>query len=126
MVSLVVQDVLGTASMSEGETALRALRQNPHGSDAVLTDLSMRGMSGLQLAVEIRKIRPDLPVILTSGYINPDDLNRAGRLGIRTILMKPVNTKELLGALADLFEKCTERQRNEAERKDRDFLSKVH
>jgi CheY-like chemotaxis protein len=36
------------------------------GYDAVLTDLSMPGMSGLQLAVEIRKVRPNLPVILTS------------------------------------------------------------
>jgi two-component system, cell cycle sensor histidine kinase and response regulator CckA len=46
--------------MSDGEAALHALRQNPHGYDAVLTDLSMPGMSGLQLAVEIRKIRPNL------------------------------------------------------------------
>jgi CheY-like chemotaxis protein len=99
-------------SMSDGETALQALRQNPHSYDAVLTDFSMPGMSGLQLAVEIRKIRSDLPVILTSGYIKPDDLNRAVQLGIRTILIKPVNGKELLDALADLFEKRAELQRN--------------
>jgi DNA-binding NarL/FixJ family response regulator len=61
---------------------------------------------------KIRKLRPDIPVILTSGYLNPDDLNRAGQLAIRTILLKPVNTKELLGALADLFEKRAELQRN--------------
>jgi PAS domain S-box-containing protein len=99
-------------SVSDGEAALRALRKNPHSYDAVLTDLSMPGMSGLQLAGEMRKLRPDIPVILTSGYLNPDDLNRAGRLGIRTILIKPVDTKELLNALADLFEKQGELLRN--------------
>jgi PAS domain S-box-containing protein len=109
-------------SMSDGETALHALRQSPRSYDAVLTDLSMPGMSGLQLAVEIRKIRSDIPVILTSGYINAHERHRASRLGIRTILVKPVNTKELLGALADLFEKRAEVQRNLPERKDRDFF----
>jgi DNA-binding NtrC family response regulator len=58
------------------------------------------------------KIRSDIPVILTAGYINAHERHRAGRLGIRTILIKPVNTKELLGALADLFEKRAELQRN--------------
>jgi signal transduction histidine kinase/ActR/RegA family two-component response regulator len=99
-------------SMSDGDAALRALRQNPNSYDAALTDLSMPGMTGLQLAGEVRKLRPDIPMILTSGYLNPDDLNRAGRLGIRTILVKPVDAKELLGALAEIFEKRAELQRN--------------
>jgi PAS domain S-box-containing protein len=91
--------------MPNGESALHELRQNPRGYDAVITDLSMPGMSGLQLAHQLRKLRPDLPVILTSGYVNPDDQSRADRLAIRTILTKPVNTKELLSTLATLFAK---------------------
>jgi PAS domain S-box-containing protein len=87
-----------------GEAALREVRKNPDGFDAVVTDLSMPGMSGLQLAHEICKMRPDIPVILTSGYINPEDQAKADRLGIRAILTKPVNTKELLATLAALFE----------------------
>jgi CheY-like chemotaxis protein len=99
-------------SLSDGEAAARALRQNPHSYDTVLTDLSMPGMSGLQLAGEIRKVLSDIPVILTSAYINPDDLNRAVRLGIQTVLIKPLNTKELLGTLANLFNRRSETQTN--------------
>ena len=95
--------------MPNGDAALRELRTNPNGYDVVLTDLSMPGMSGLQLAHQIRRLRADLPVILTSGYINPEDQARADQLGIHAILTKPVNTKELLATLAGLFEEGARR-----------------
>lgn len=98
--------------MPNGEAALRELKRHPNAYDVVLTDLSMPGMSGLQLAHQIRKLRPDIPVILTSGYISPDDQARADRLGIHTILTKPVNTKELLATLAALFAKQPRLDRN--------------
>jgi CheY-like chemotaxis protein len=90
--------------MPNGESALREIQQNPNNYDAVITDLSMPGISGLQLAHQLRKLRADLPVILTSGYISPDDQARADRLKIRAILTKPVKTNELLSTLAVLFE----------------------
>lgn len=96
-----------------GEAALRELLENPKGYDVLLTDLSMPGMSGLQLAHQVRKIRADLPVILTSGYINPDDQAKADRLGIRAILIKPVDTKELLATLAAIFEKKAQKGGNQ-------------
>jgi PAS domain S-box-containing protein len=89
--------------MPNGESALHEVRQNPGSYDIVVTDLSMPGMSGLQLAHQLRKIRPDLPVVLTSGYANPDDQEKANRLEIRAILTKPVNTKELLSTLAAIL-----------------------
>jgi DNA-binding NtrC family response regulator len=64
-------------------------------------------MSGLQLAHQIRSLRPDLPVILTSGYVNPEDQACANKLRIHAILTKPVNTKELLTTLRTLFAKRT-------------------
>ncbi|HTQ97068.1 MAG TPA: PAS domain S-box protein, partial [Candidatus Acidoferrum sp.] len=95
-----------------GEAALRELRQNPNDYDAVLTDLSMPGLSGLQLADEIRKILPEMPVILMSGYVNPEDQARADKLGIRAILQKPVKSKDLLGTLASVLEHSSRLQRN--------------
>lgn len=91
--------------MPNGEAALQEVHQNPTAYDAVITDLSMPGMSGLQLAHQLRKFRPDLPVLLTSGYISPDDQAKADRLGIRAILTKPVNVRELLSTLAGVFTK---------------------
>jgi PAS domain S-box-containing protein len=91
--------------MPNGEAALAELQRNPKEYDAVITDLSMPGLSGLQLAHQIRKLRSDIPVILLSGYISPEDQVRADRLRIQAILTKPVHSKELLAALAALFEK---------------------
>ena len=90
--------------MPSGEAALRELQREPNGYDLVVTDLSMPGISGLQFAQQIREVRPDIPVILTSGYVSPEDKLKADRLGIRAILTKPVNTKELLATLAEVFE----------------------
>ncbi len=89
--------------MPSGEAALEELQQNAN-YDVVITDLSMPGISGLQLAAEIHELRADLPVILTSGYINPDDQGKADKLGFHAVLTKPVNTTELLSTLAALFE----------------------
>ena len=83
---------------------MRELQREPNGYDLVVTDLSMPGISGLQFAQQIREVRPDIPVILTSGYVSPEDKLKADRLGIRAILTKPVNTKELLATLAEVFE----------------------
>jgi PAS domain S-box-containing protein len=99
--------------MPNGESALHELRQNPRSYDIVVTDLSMPGLSGLQLAHQLRKLRPDLPVILTSGYVNPEDQAKADRLGIRAILTKPVNTKELLSTLAAILVQKAESDSNQ-------------
>ena len=89
---------------SNGEAALIEFRQRPHTFDAVVTDLSMPAMSGLQFARELRKLRPDIPILMTSGYIDPQDQINAIRLGVRAVLTKPVSRKELLAALHDIFQ----------------------
>jgi CheY-like chemotaxis protein len=89
---------------SNGEAALIDFRLRPDAFDAVVTDLSMPAMSGLQFARELRKIRPDIPILMTSGYIDPQDQINAIRLGVRAVLTKPVSRKELLAALHDIFQ----------------------
>jgi signal transduction histidine kinase/CheY-like chemotaxis protein len=51
-----------------GEEAIECVRRNPQRFDVVLTDFSMPGLSGLDVAREVARLRPDLPLILTSGY----------------------------------------------------------
>jgi PAS domain S-box-containing protein len=82
------------------EQALRELRAHPRGFDVVVTDLSMRGMNGFELTRELHKIRPDLPVLLTSGYLRSEDRELAAKLGIRELILKP-NTVEELGLAID-------------------------
>jgi PAS domain S-box-containing protein len=75
--------------------ALDVFRESPDSFDLVISDLTMPGLSGLELAREIRALRPDLPVILASGYVEEATLERARALGVREVLLKPVMPNEL-------------------------------
>jgi DNA-binding NtrC family response regulator len=75
--------------------ALEDFRRRPGDFDLVLTDLAMPGASGLDFAASVLAIRPDIPVIMTTGYIDPDDLERAQRIGIREVILKPTTIEEM-------------------------------
>ncbi|MBC7984991.1 MAG: PAS domain S-box protein, partial [Candidatus Obscuribacterales bacterium] len=76
--------------------ALAEFRADPQRFDAVVSDLSMPGMSGPEFASAVRKLRGDIPIVMTSGYIREQDLNAVRELGIRELVLKP-NTVEELG-----------------------------
>jgi CheY-like chemotaxis protein len=69
----------------------------------VITDLSMPGMSGFELAREILARRPEMPVIMTSGYVRPQDEETARLLGIRAVVLKPGTVEELGTMLRELL-----------------------
>lgn len=78
--------------------ALQAFRSNPAGYQAVVTDLSMPTMSGIDLAREVLLANPNLPVVMTSGYVRQKDRDAVAAVGVRELLLKP-NTVEELGAV---------------------------
>jgi PAS domain S-box-containing protein len=84
--------------------ALQALRANPDRFDLVLTDESMPEMTGTQLAVQIKDLRRDLPVIVASGYGGPNLQRRALAAGARAVLSKPYDSGSLAQALASALE----------------------
>jgi CheY-like chemotaxis protein len=84
--------------MTRPTEAIDAVRADPRRFDLVLTDLGMPGMSGMELAEELLRIRPDLPVIITSGYVRAEDARRAEQIGVRDVVMKP-NTVAEIGQL---------------------------
>jgi CheY-like chemotaxis protein len=75
--------------------ALRAFRARPDSYDAVITDYNMPGMSGMELAQQLMRIRPDAPIALTSGYLRPAEIASAHALGIREVIPKPYLIEEL-------------------------------
>jgi PAS domain S-box-containing protein len=75
--------------------ALDDFRRRPAEFDLVLTDLSMPGASGMDFARSVLGIRPDVPVIMTTGYIDPDDLDLARRIGVREVILKPTTIEEM-------------------------------
>jgi signal transduction histidine kinase/CheY-like chemotaxis protein len=78
--------------------ALHEFERDPQRWDMVITDLGMPGMSGLDLAAELLRIRPGLPLMLTSGYVRIEDAERARMIGAEDIVLKP-NTIEEMGPL---------------------------
>jgi signal transduction histidine kinase/ActR/RegA family two-component response regulator len=72
--------------------------------DLVITDQTMPGMTGVMLAAELLKLRPDLPVILCTGYSETVSRETAQEVGIREFLMKPLSKRELAGAVRRALE----------------------
>ena len=70
--------------------ALELFKSQPNDFDLVITDMSMPNMAGDRLAAELIKIRPDIPVILCTGYSKHVTETRAAKIGIRALLMKPL------------------------------------
>ncbi len=69
--------------------ALEWVRREPARFDLVITDQTMPGLTGVQFAGELLKIRPDLPIILTTGYSPYLTAEHVRSLGIRELLLKP-------------------------------------
>ncbi len=83
--------------------ALSLLKENSQEIDLVITDLQMPCLDGIELAAELRKINPALPVVLTSAamfQLPPDKLQR---LGIRDFLTKPWDRERLFSVLRQVL-----------------------
>ena len=75
--------------------ALEAFRAMPQRFDVVITDHTMPNMTGEQLARELRRIRPDIPIILCTGFSHTMNSDRAQAVGIDAFCMKPVVARDL-------------------------------
>jgi PAS domain S-box-containing protein len=80
--------------------ALAALRAQPQRFDVLLSDESMPGLTGCELAGEARRLRADLPVLLMSGFVSPALLQQALALGVADVLGKPLAARDIARALA--------------------------
>ena len=75
--------------------ALELFRAKPGQFDLVITDMTMPQMTGEQLAKELMKIRPAIPVILCTGYSERMTKEKAQNMGIRAFAMKPLAIQDL-------------------------------
>ncbi len=83
-----------------GEEGLALLREEA--PDAVLLDMRMPGLSGLETLREIRALRADLPVIIITGHCSEQDREEALALGVQGYYGKPAPFDELLERLRSL------------------------
>ncbi len=82
-------------TITDGKQALELFRNTPEEFDLIITDYSMPGLRGDKLAKHILEIRPDIPIILCTGYSQSFGENDAKGLGIEAFLHKPVELRSL-------------------------------
>lgn len=75
--------------------ALEVFEKNNEGFDLVITDMTMPEMTGDRLAGEIMSIRPDMPVIICTGFSERINEQRAEQIGVQGFLMKPVTKSDM-------------------------------
>jgi CheY-like chemotaxis protein len=85
-----------------GEEALRRLAEIHPELIVILSDINMPGMDGLELLGEIRRLRPDLPVLMVTAYGDDERRRRASDLGASEFLTKPVDFDHLKTQLRQL------------------------
>ncbi|MFP4031470.1 MAG: ATP-binding protein [Desulfococcaceae bacterium] len=87
-----------------GEETLRRFSEAPNRYDLVLTDMTMPGMTGDRLTRELRRIRPNLPVVICTGFSERINETRARDAGAFALLMKPVTMEDLSRTLHNALE----------------------
>ena len=94
-------DVVGA---SDGAEAVEIIREKGNHFDLVVMDLTMPRMSGEQAFLEMRKILPDLKVVMTSGYNEADAISDLGHKGIFGFLQKPFDLEKLITTVRTAIE----------------------
>jgi len=86
------------------DKALELFGAAPDKFDLIISDMTMPGMTGDNLASELMKIRSDIPVIICTGYSERIDEQRARDLGIKGLIMKPFTIRRLSKTIRDILD----------------------
>jgi len=79
---------------SDGENALALFASQPDAFDLIVADMTMPHMSGDKLAADLLEIRPDIPIILCTGYSELMNEEKAAAMGVKGFLTKPVSVRD--------------------------------
>jgi CheY-like chemotaxis protein len=92
-------------SAASSMEALEIFRSDPYQYDVVISDQTMPKITGLHLAGKIKRIRPDMPVILCSGFSENIDEEICKAQGIDAFLMKPIARKDIARVVRGVLDK---------------------
>ena len=80
-------------AITSSSDALEIFKSDPEAFDLVITDQTMPNLSGSELAAELMKIRPGIPIILCTGYSKKMSEDKARNMGVREFCLKPLERK---------------------------------
>lgn len=102
---------------TDAEEALKIFSEDPSAFDLIVTDQTMPLFTGVRLAKEVFEMRPDIPVILCTGYSESSNRDTAKAAGITDLLMKPLAWKELAQAVREALDMGSRREQPRQSRK---------
>jgi CheY-like chemotaxis protein/anti-sigma regulatory factor (Ser/Thr protein kinase) len=91
-------------SCTRSKEALATFRAEPHRFDLVITDQTMPHMTGDRLSQELRRVRPDIPIILCTGFSHVTHAEKAKAMGIDAFLMKPLVARDWVSTIQQVLE----------------------
>ena len=89
--------------VNESPVALKVFNAQPHKFDLAYTDMAMPKMTGYELSQKLLGIRPDIPIVLATGYSNLISEKTATAAGIYQFLSKPVKISTLTRIIRERF-----------------------
>lgn len=89
--------------MNDPLEALKCFNNHPDDFDLVVTDQVMPGLTGVEVAREVLKLRPQLPILLITGYSRRVNAENAESFGLSGFFPKPVNESLFLNKISDLL-----------------------
>ncbi len=92
-------------SCSSSVEALEIFRTRPEKFDLIITDQTMPNLTGFRLAQELMHIRPNIPIILFTGFDESITPELVKQIGIRELLMKPVSRSQLASAIRQVLDR---------------------
>ena len=103
---LLTEDGLESTVCTDGKQAVQELGADGD-YDLVITDYRMPGMDGIQLASWLREHRPQLPVLMFSGYVGELDVDTVRKNGVKEVFHKPHELERLLRLALELGTRST-------------------
>ena len=90
---------------TDSEEALEKIGAHPEQFDLLITDQTMPKMSGMELTHEVHKIKPDMPVIMSTGHSDLITKEKALEMGVSKYVAKPIQGNELINAVEELLDR---------------------
>jgi two-component system cell cycle sensor histidine kinase/response regulator CckA len=90
---------------TDGEEALEIYRRHNATIDAVLLDIGLPKITGRDVLLEMQQAKPDVKIVIASGYLEPELLSEIDAAGVKYFLQKPYMPDEVIKTLENLVEK---------------------
>ena len=91
-------------TLTDSKEALQWFRDHTDEIDLIVTDMTMPHLTGVELAKRILQLRPEMPIILCTGYSEYIGVDQAKAIGIREFVAKPVDKKTLAGVVRKVLD----------------------